>query len=127
MVRDVAHAEGKKVRLDVTGGETTLDKAVLDRLGEPLLHLLSNAVAHGLERRGGPDAGRASRPRACSRSTRPRVAGRVAIRVSDDGRGLDAGAHPRPGRSARAWTSAPRTPRSCTAWSSCPACPPPSR
>ena len=50
LVRDVAHAEGKKVRLEVTGGETTLDKAVLDRLGEPLLHLLSNAVAHGLER-----------------------------------------------------------------------------
>ena len=47
-LRDVAHAEGKKVRLEVSGGETTLDKAVLDRLGEPLLHLVSNAVAHGL-------------------------------------------------------------------------------
>ena len=50
LVRDVAHAEGKKVRLEVTGGETSLDKAVLDRLSEPLLHLLSNAVAHGIER-----------------------------------------------------------------------------
>jgi two-component system chemotaxis sensor kinase CheA len=88
MVRDVAHAEGKKVRLEVTGGETSLDKAVLDRLGEPLMHLLSNAVAHGLERpearleAGKPAEGRL-RVHAAS------VSGRVAIRVSDDGRGLD--------------------------------------
>ena len=88
MVRDVAHAEGKKVRLEVTGGETSLDKAVLDRLGEPLMHLLSNAVAHGLERpedrlKAGKPAEGHLRVRAAS------VSGRVAIRVSDDGRGLD--------------------------------------
>ena len=88
LVRDVAHAEGKKVRLEVTGGETTLDKAVLDRLSEPLLHLVSNAVAHGLEgpeeriRAGKPAEGQI-RLRAAS------VSGRVTIRVSDDGRGLD--------------------------------------
>ena len=88
MVRDVAHAEGKKVRLEVTGGETSLDKAVLDRLGEPLMHLLSNAVAHGLERpedrlKVGKPAEGHLRVHAAS------VSGRVAIRVSDDGRGLD--------------------------------------
>jgi two-component system chemotaxis sensor kinase CheA len=88
MVRDVAHAEGKQVRLEVTGGDTSLDKAVLDRLGEPLLHLLSNAVAHGLElpedrvRAGKPPEGRLRLQAAA-------VSGRVAIRVSDDGRGLD--------------------------------------
>jgi two-component system chemotaxis sensor kinase CheA len=88
LVRDVAHAEGKKVRLEVSGGETSLDKAVLDRLGEPLLHLVSNAVAHGLERpeertRAGKPAEGQIRLRAASMS------GRVTIRVSDDGRGLD--------------------------------------
>jgi len=88
LVRDVAHAEGKKVRLQITGGETTLDKAVLDRLGEPLLHLLSNAVAHGLERpedrvKAGKTAEGVLRLQAAA------VSGRVAIRVSDDGRGLD--------------------------------------
>jgi two-component system chemotaxis sensor kinase CheA len=88
LVRDVAHAEGKKVRLEVTGGETTLDKAVLDRLGEPLLHLLSNAVAHGLER---PDVRvKAGKPaEGLLRLHAAAVSGRVAIRVSDDGRGLD--------------------------------------
>jgi two-component system chemotaxis sensor kinase CheA len=88
LVRDVAHAEGKKVRLEVSGGETALDKAVLDRLGEPLLHLVSNAVAHGLEHpeertRAGKPAEGHIRLRAAS------VSGRVTIRVSDDGRGLD--------------------------------------
>jgi two-component system chemotaxis sensor kinase CheA len=88
MVRDVAHAEGKKVRLELSGGDTSLDKAVLDRLSEPLLHLLSNAVAHGLElpenrvRAGKPAEG-------LLRLQAAAVSGRVAIRVSDDGRGLD--------------------------------------
>ncbi len=88
MVRDVAHAEGKKVRLEVTGGETSLDKAVLDRLGEPLMHLLSNAVAHGLERP--EDRLKAGKPaEGHLRIHAASVSGRVAIRVSDDGRGLD--------------------------------------
>ncbi len=91
LVRDVAHAEGKKVRLEVTGGETTLDKAVLDRLGEPLLHLLSNAVAHGLERP--EDRAKAGKPpEGVLRLQAGAVSGRVAIRISDDGRGLDADA-----------------------------------
>ncbi len=88
MVRDVAHAEGKRVRLVVTGGETSLDKAVLDRLNEPLVHLVSNAVVHGLEdpaerTAAGKPAEGALRLEAAS------VSGRVVIRVTDDGRGLD--------------------------------------
>jgi two-component system, chemotaxis family, sensor kinase CheA len=88
LVRDVAHAEGKKVRLEVSGGETSLDKAVLDRLGEPLLHLLTNAVAHGLEL----PADRAKARKSAEGLLRlhaAAVSGRVAIQVSDDGRGLD--------------------------------------
>jgi two-component system, chemotaxis family, sensor kinase CheA len=88
LVRDVAHAEGKKVRLEVTGGETTLDKAVLDRLSEPLLHLVSNAVAHGLE--APEDRARSGKPaEGLIRLRAAAVSGRVTIRVSDDGRGLD--------------------------------------
>jgi two-component system chemotaxis sensor kinase CheA len=88
MVRDVAHAEGKKVRLEVTGGDTSLDKAVLDRLSEPLLHLLSNSVAHGLELP--EDRVKAGKPaEGLLRLQAAAVSGRVAIRVSDDGRGLD--------------------------------------
>ena len=88
LVRDVAHAEGKKVRLEVSGGDTTLDKAVLDRLSEPLLHLVSNAVAHGLERP--EDRVAAGKPaEGLIRLHAAAVSGRVTIRVSDDGRGLD--------------------------------------
>jgi two-component system chemotaxis sensor kinase CheA len=89
LVRDVAHAEGKRVRLEVSGGETTLDKAVLDRLSEPLLHLVSNAVAHGLEL---PEhRGRVGKPsEGMIRLHAAAESGRVMIRVSDDGRGLDA-------------------------------------
>ena len=88
MVRDVAHAEGKRVRLEVTGGDTSLDKAVLDRLSEPLLHLLSNAVAHGLELP--EDRVKAGKPaEGLLRLHAAAMSGRVAIRVSDDGRGLD--------------------------------------
>jgi two-component system chemotaxis sensor kinase CheA len=91
MVRDVAHAEGKKVRLEIAGGETPLDKAVLDRLSEPLLHLLSNAVAHGLELP--QDRAKVGKPaEGLLRLQAAAVSGRVAIRVSDDGRGLDAAA-----------------------------------
>ena len=88
LLRGVAEGVGKRVRLETSGGETAMDKAVLDRLGEPLLHLLTNAVVHGIEtpaeRRaaGKPDEG-ALRLAAVSRS------GRVAIELADDGRGLN--------------------------------------
>ncbi len=89
LVRDVAHAEGKKVRLEITGGETTLDKAVLDRLSEPLLHLVSNAVAHGVERP--EDRARVGKPaEGVIRLHAAPMSAQVMIRVSDDGRGLDA-------------------------------------
>jgi two-component system chemotaxis sensor kinase CheA len=88
MVRDIAKSEGKKVRVTIGGGETSLDKAVLDRLGEPLLHLMSNAVAHGIER---PDervrAGKS--PEGSLRLDAASISGRIVIRVADDGRGLD--------------------------------------
>ncbi len=88
LVRDIAHGEGKRVRLSVAGGETALDKAVLDRLGEPLLHLLNNAVVPGIEsaderRAAGKPAESVLELSAVSHS------GRVVIRLSDDGRGLD--------------------------------------
>ena len=88
MVRDTAQAEGKRVRLLQSGGETPLDKAVLDRLSEPLLHLVTNAIVHGME---SPDARlRAGKPEEGTvRLDASPQAGRVVIRVADDGRGLD--------------------------------------
>lgn len=88
MVRDTAQAEGKRVRLLQSGGETPLDKAVLDRLGEPLLHLVTNAIVHGME---SPEARRAAgKPdEGTVRLDASPQSGRVVIRVADDGRGLD--------------------------------------
>ena len=88
MVRDTAAAEGKRVRLVQSGGETPLDKAVLDRMSEPLIHLVTNAIVHGME---SPEARRAAgKPEegTLSLDAAPQ-AGRVVIRVADDGRGLN--------------------------------------
>jgi two-component system chemotaxis sensor kinase CheA len=49
LVRDLAHSRGRKVDLDIQGGMTELDKSIVDALGEPLLHLVRNAIDHGLE------------------------------------------------------------------------------
>jgi two-component system, chemotaxis family, sensor kinase CheA len=88
MVRDTAQAEGKRVRLLQSGGETPLDKAVLDRLGEPLLHLITNAIVHGMESPEGRRSAGKSEEGTLRLEASPQ-SGRVVIRVADDGRGLD--------------------------------------
>jgi two-component system chemotaxis sensor kinase CheA len=88
LVRDVARSEGKRVRLVVAGGDTLLDKTVLDRLGEPLVHLLTNAIVHGIESEA--DRVAAGKPGEASLVLRAApISDRVVITVSDNGRGLD--------------------------------------
>ncbi len=87
-VRDLSRQLGKRVSFEVEGEEIELDRAVLDEIGEPLIHLLRNAVDHGIEppaereRKNKPAEGRillgASRERTS-----------VCIRVVDDGMGID--------------------------------------
>src|SRR5256885_11459593 len=48
-VRELARKEHKEVTLALTGEETEIDKALIERIAEPLLHLLRNAIAHGVE------------------------------------------------------------------------------
>jgi two-component system chemotaxis sensor kinase CheA len=87
-VRDLALTTGKQARLEVRGGALELDRSLLQGLREPMLHLVRNAVAHGLEtpeaRReaGKPEEGRVT----LSAQLR---GGRVQVVVEDDGRGLD--------------------------------------
>jgi two-component system chemotaxis sensor kinase CheA len=88
LVRDLAKTEGKSIRLDVAGGDTRLDKTVIDRMGEPLVHLVTNAIIHGIETsdqrtESGKPAEAAITLRAVQRGDR------VVLTVSDDGRGLD--------------------------------------
>jgi two-component system chemotaxis sensor kinase CheA len=88
MVRDSARAVGKQVDFVVEGKNIELDRSMLDEIGEPVLHLLRNAIDHGLE---APAARAAARKEPAGRlvlsATRDRSA--VVIRVSDDGRGID--------------------------------------
>jgi two-component system chemotaxis sensor kinase CheA len=89
LVRDVARQLGKQVDFDVEGKEIELDRAILDELGDPLVHLLRNAVDHGIERPADREAaGKPPRGRLMLAAVRERAA--VAIRVQDDGRGIDA-------------------------------------
>lgn len=87
-VRRTAADLGKQVRLVLEGENTDLDKTVLEEMAEPLLHLLRNAIDHGVEdaaareAAGKPSAGTV-RVRACHEGTQ------IVIRVSDDGRGVD--------------------------------------
>jgi len=86
-VRDMATAEGKQAELAIIGGETQLDRAILSGIADPVVHLLRNAVAHGIEppedreRTGKPARGRLEL-RAEQRG------GLVAVEVADDGRGV---------------------------------------
>lgn len=88
LVRELAQAKQKQVHVVTAGGEIPLDKAVLDRISEPLVHLLTNAVVHGIE--SPEERARAGKPAEGTLSLRASSeSGRVVLRLSDDGRGLD--------------------------------------
>ena len=88
LVRDAARSVGKQVEFVIEGKDVELDRSMLDEVGDPIVHLLRNAIDHGIET---PEARRAQGKKPEGRltlsATRDRSA--VAIRVSDDGRGID--------------------------------------
>jgi len=89
--RSIATAQGKEISFEVVGGETEIDKVVADALADALLHVVRNAVDHGIE----PPAERerAGKPRAGRLVVTAETRGReVLLRMTDDGRGIDAGA-----------------------------------
>jgi two-component system chemotaxis sensor kinase CheA len=88
MVRDLARAAGKEAVLQTAGDETELDKQVLERIKDPLIHLLRNAIDHGIEP---PEEREAlGKPRAGTITLTAEQQGQdVVVRVSDDGAGLD--------------------------------------
>ena len=89
-VRDVAHQCGKEVEMVIQGGDTDLDKGILDTIAEPLMHILRNAVGHGIETP--EERMRAGKPRQGTlRLNAYHQGNQVVIEVSDDGRGIDAG------------------------------------
>jgi two-component system chemotaxis sensor kinase CheA len=85
-VRDLAGQLGKRARLELEGDDTELDKLLVEALDEPLMHLVRNAVDHGLEP---PDKRGDKPPEGVIRLVASHRGNQVEIRVSDDGRGLD--------------------------------------
>lgn len=86
--RDVSQRVGKPVELVLDGEETEIDKTVAEQMADPLVHLVRNAIDHGIET---PEArAAAGKPRVGQiRLSGAQVGGEVWIRVEDDGRGLD--------------------------------------
>ena len=88
LIRDLASKLGKKINLVIEGGETEVDKSVIEQLGDPLIHLMRNSCDHGLE----SPADRAAAGKSevgTIRLSASNAGGHVEIRIADDGRGLN--------------------------------------
>jgi two-component system chemotaxis sensor kinase CheA len=89
VVRDLARESGKQIKLELLGRETEIDKYLVERMMDPLLHLVRNAVSHGIETvaervaSGKPPEGKITLRAATSGDN-------VLIEIADDGRGIDA-------------------------------------
>ena len=90
LVRDLAVETGKNVRLLISGETTEVDKTVVEQLFDPLIHMIRNAVDHGIE----SPAERSANGKPAQGTVRlsaAHVGGRIVIQVTDDGRGIDRG------------------------------------
>jgi two-component system chemotaxis sensor kinase CheA len=88
VVRDVSKEIGKDIRLEISGAETELDKTVVEKIGDPLTHLVRNSMDHGIE----PADVRLARGKPAHGTLRLNAyhdSGSIAIEVSDDGGGLN--------------------------------------
>lgn len=88
LLRDLQSSTGKNIRLEVSGESTEIDKTIIERLGDPLTHLIRNAADHGIE-----DAetriAAGKDPEGTLRISAEQRSGRILIRIDDDGRGID--------------------------------------
>jgi len=88
LVRDISGPLGKSVNLKLSGEETEVDKSVIEQIGDPMVHIIRNAVDHGLETpqeriaKGKPEAGTIS-------ISADQKGNQIVIEVSDDGRGIN--------------------------------------
>lgn len=88
VIRDLAHARGKKVNLVLEGEETELDKKIIDQIGDPLMHMVRNSVDHGLET---PEERKAAgKPsEGLLHLNAVHQGNNIVISVRDDGKGID--------------------------------------
>ncbi|MCP4110177.1 MAG: hypothetical protein GY749_32415 [Desulfobacteraceae bacterium] len=88
MVRDLAREHNKEIRLDITGHKIKIDKAVLDVIKYPMMHLLRNAVGHGIEPPGERNQLN-KEPEGRVTISAHEEKGQIMINVEDDGQGID--------------------------------------
>lgn len=88
LVRDIATNLGKDVELNISGEDTEVDRSVIERIGDPMVHIIRNAIDHGLEsteerrRKGKPPKGKVE-------ISAYQKGNNIIIEVSDDGKGID--------------------------------------
>jgi chemosensory pili system protein ChpA (sensor histidine kinase/response regulator) len=87
-VREAARAEGKTVALEVQGETVEVDNTIVQQLADPLLHLIQNAVAHGIEP-GDERQARGKTPHGTVRLSAAHRGGAIHVEIADDGRGID--------------------------------------
>ena len=88
IVRDLSREKGKSINLVINGGETELDKTLIDKISDPLVHLVRNAIDHGIDFPG--DRIKLNKPETGTIALNAyHETGSIIIEVSDDGRGLD--------------------------------------
>ncbi len=89
VIRDISKELDKKIKLEIYGADTELDKTVIEKIGDPLMHLIRNSLDHGIEmpdervRQGKPAEGKVT-------LQAKHEAGYITIQIIDDGKGLDA-------------------------------------
>jgi two-component system chemotaxis sensor kinase CheA len=88
VVRDLARESGKKIIVQLSGGETEIDKFLVERMMDPLLHLVRNAVSHGIETVAEREA-QGKRSEGVLSLSAATVGERIVIKIADDGRGID--------------------------------------
>ena len=88
VVRDLARESGKKVIVQLSGGETEIDKFLVERMMDPFMHLVRNAVSHGLETVGEREA-QGKRSEGLLSLSAMTAGERIVVKIADDGRGID--------------------------------------
>lgn len=88
LIRDLSRKTNKKIELEILGGDTEVDRSVIEELGDPLVHILRNSADHGIE----PPAERAAagkQEKGTIRLVASQAGDHVLVQIIDDGRGLD--------------------------------------
>ena len=88
VVRDLARESGKKIGVQLSGGETEIDKFLVERMMDPLMHLVRNAVSHGIETVAEREA-QGKRGEGLLSLSAMTAGERIVIKITDDGRGID--------------------------------------